>query len=186
MNRGEGKSRQAGFSLIELTVVVLIIAIGATLAFISVEGFSPSARLKAAVRTLASTINYTRNQAITIGEILYLEYDLRGNRYRVIVPFVQDMDGRRDEGETSIVEWEELGQGIQFEGLVLADGDVRQTEVVRIPFHPSGTTVGHIIYVQNQSEKTFSIEVNGLTGFVEFFNSRKELEGADVYDFEIE
>ncbi|MEQ8765578.1 MAG: prepilin-type N-terminal cleavage/methylation domain-containing protein [Planctomycetota bacterium] len=185
---------QAGFTLVELAIAVLIIGIGMTYVFMGVETFSATSELKATARGLASTIDFCRNEAISVGETIYLEYDFQNQRYRAIFPFVYDSDGTkqeiRDEDDQEVTEifgWTNLPARIRLQRILLPGNEAIENDRARVQFTPIGSTTAHIISLVNQRETMrYSIEVNPLTGLVEFYEYEKEFDTAEESDFDIE
>ena len=56
--------RDAGFTLIEITAVVIIIAMITSLAIVRLDGMLPSTRTEAAARELLAELDFARTQSI--------------------------------------------------------------------------------------------------------------------------
>lgn len=78
------KDRQ-GFSLIELTIVVVIVAIGAAIGGFSYRQMLPDLRLKAATRDLKSDMNMARMRAIRENNFVAVAINAGGDGYRVFI-----------------------------------------------------------------------------------------------------
>jgi general secretion pathway protein H len=71
-----------GFTLVEMTVVLLIIAIGTALAIPMVEGGMESREVRRAARQIASTMHYCRGEAVGLGAPQALLIDVNENSIR--------------------------------------------------------------------------------------------------------
>ncbi len=78
---GRAARTRAGFTLIEMVIVVAILAIVAVAAIPTLLGGSDNARLKAAVRELSAAFDLARSEAIRTGEIhiVFVGTDASGN-----------------------------------------------------------------------------------------------------------
>ncbi len=72
-----------GFTLIELTAVLMLVAIGFAALSYGLTAQLENQRVKAAARELVAALRQTRAQAILKGESQALELDLRERSYRV-------------------------------------------------------------------------------------------------------
>lgn len=75
--------RQRGFSLVELVAVLMLIAIVAGTAALSISGSLAGAKTRAAVRDLTAALRQTRGLAIVKGEERSLEIDVEARTYQV-------------------------------------------------------------------------------------------------------
>ncbi len=75
--------RQRGFSLVELVAVLMLIAIVAGTAALSISGSMAGAKTRAAVRDLTAALRQTRGLAIVKGEERSLEIDVEARTYQV-------------------------------------------------------------------------------------------------------
>jgi general secretion pathway protein H len=145
VSRIPNHTRSAGFTLIELMAVIVLLAIALTAVTFSFSKSLQSARVRAASRDLVAALRYTRGQAIVKGEQEVLNLDLDSNAYTApgkgAVKLPKDMSLRLTTAET-----EQTGAnagGIRF----FADGS---------------STGGHISVLQGQRE--WRINVAWLTG----------------------
>jgi len=137
----------AGFSLIELVAVLVLIAIVFAMVSMSFSKSLSSAKIQAASQDLVAALRFTRGQAIVKGKATSLELDIENNRYMV--------PGRR------VVN---LPPNMRM-SLLTADNEVTGQNSGRIRFFPDGaSTGGHVsIFVGNAE---WRINVDWLTGAV--------------------
>jgi prepilin-type N-terminal cleavage/methylation domain-containing protein len=94
------KSREAGYSLIEIAVVIVIIGILAALAVPAMEEWMANARLKEAARQVADAFTLARENAIRTGDyqIVFFQKDMLGAALlggnAIPVPILTLDDGR--------------------------------------------------------------------------------------------
>lgn len=74
--------RSAGFSLLEVLLVVALIALAGTLAVTVARGGLEGMRLRSSARTLAAELRFTRAQAIASGQVQRFEIDPASHRWR--------------------------------------------------------------------------------------------------------
>ena len=146
------RTRQSGFTLIELVAVVALIGIALSVISLSFSKSMSSAKVQAASRDLVAALRYTRGQAIVKGKSTSLELDIENNRYMVPGPKVVN-----------------LPRTMRMT-LLTADSEQTGQNSGRIRFFPDGaSTGGHISVFQGDSE--WRINVDWLTGAV----TREEL-----------
>ena len=178
------------FSLVELIIAVAILAILASLVFISLQSVLPRAQLNSAVRELAATLHGTRSDAITRGAPFSIEYFFEEGEghprgYRVVTPFRAGGQGgfaARDEARLAR-EWHRLPDSVRFERIDLV-GDQYTTGVVSVQFDPLGSASDHRVHlVQDPDEHRYTIEVLALTGQIRFHDGEFEREPPKDGDF---
>jgi len=152
MNRGTHK---AGFTLLELLLVMLLIAVAAAIVAPSFSGFSRGRRLPNTAMALVTTARWCRVQALTEGVTYRLRID-RGNRQWFAEK--QDENGQfvvsdRDMGKEHV-----LPEGIDFGAITFeknfADGD-QQGEFVT--FKSGGRT--DVATIRLESDRTQFVDV---------------------------
>ena len=140
-------SRQAGFSLIELLVVLSILALTAALVSPALDRALQSARLKGATRELASALRQTRGQAIHRGLPARFILDTHQRRYRV---------GQRNART--------LHQELALT-MIIAKVERNSEHEGGIRFYPDGSSTGGRVTLNNPAG-AFDIDVHWLTGQV--------------------
>lgn len=160
---------RAGFTLVEMMGVIVILALVATIVSVNWNAMVPRANLHAAVRALASTLSGTRSEAIARNATFQIQYDLEQQRYRVVTPFRQEGEGLAiGEEDRRALQWTPLPKGVQFQ-VITIDGVEYRKGIVYVRFDALGTASGHtIVLVQMPYEAKYTIEVQGLLGLIDY------------------
>lgn len=153
----------AGFTLIELSLVLLIIAIVLNLAIPRLRSAS-GADLTREARKLSNTFRLLRSEAILNGQIYQLHYDLDRERYWVTI-------GNPGGATSSIVEdFGPLARGVALNSpigirdVVLPEnGDDATAENLLTNFYPDGTVDRTVVHMDDGRE-SYTLWVNPLTG----------------------
>lgn len=162
---------RAGFSLVELMGVVVVLGLMATMVAISWQSILPRAELNKAVRDLSSRLYTVRSDAIARKARFEVQYSLeeadeRPIGYRVVSPFRADGRGglaARDE-ERLAFPWEPLPGGVKFQRIRVNGLDVTNG-VVSVFFDPLGTSTDHLVILRQLPDgPSHTIEVLALTG----------------------
>ena len=144
-------SGRRAFTLVEMVVVLLIIAIGSVLVVPMVEGGFEAREVRRAARQIASTMHFCRGEAVALGQPQELVIDTVQNsihttawgRWAVLTDraVIEDVRGGQ-----------EFGEG-----------------VVQILFFPNGSTSGAEVVVasrRDRREHRLKIELDPLLGTV--------------------
>lgn len=179
------KGVRAGFTLVELMVVLLILGMVAGMATMSWQKILPTQELNTDVRALAARIQGTRSDAIARNAEFKIYYDIDADRYWVETPYTvgggfvlreQDEELRLEVMETDLHEGVSI-QSVTIDGIEYLDG------VVFVRFDPLAASSAHtVILYQALFERHFTIEVLALTGLIKFHEGiyrRDEPQDAD-------
>lgn len=182
--------RRGGFSLIEISVVVLILGMLASLTYMALQGLLPRTELNSAIRELASTLHEARSDAIARNAEFQVEYYFEADEghprgYRVVTPYraggVGGLAGREDERLAR--EWHTLPASVRFQSIVL-NGETYTTGQVVVRFDALGSASDHRVHLLQQPYgHEYTIEVLALTGLIQFHEGRFERELPDDGDF---
>lgn len=165
---------RAGFSLIEMLGVLVVMGLIATIVTANWNAILPKEDLHTAVRQLSETLGGTRSNAIAYNASYQIQYDLEGSRYRVITPFKSAQPGAR-QGELAVrdedrlaLPWTQLPKTVKFQSITV-EGIEATRGMVFVRFDPLGTASGHtLVLVQAVTENRYTIEVQGLLGLIDY------------------
>lgn len=147
-----GAARRAGFSLLEVLLVMLLIAGASTFAVLTISGGTEGMQLRSSARQIAANLRLARAQAISTGQPQRFEIDPRSHAW-------QGAKGRRGEVPPRL--------GISFTGA----REVQPSEGVgAIVFFPDGASTGGRIQLSSRGAG-WNVDVAWLTGEVRLHRS---------------
>lgn len=186
-----GRFARAGFTMVELMVMILILSMLTTLTVMTVQSVLPSTELNSAVRELASTLSEARSDAIARNAEFQIEYYFEETAehprgYRVITPFrIGGQGGLAYEEEQRMARnWVALPDSVAFQSITI-DGKTFSTGRVTVRFDPLGGASDHtIVLVQPEYQNHYTIEVLALTGLIQFHDGVFTREPPQEGDFQ--
>ncbi len=150
MSRPGEATRSAGFSLLELIVVLLLLGLASVLVAPSFTGGLSGLQLETSTRDLITLMRHARSEAIAKQHV-----------FRVVVGQEDPLSVKyfltNDFGET--IQERELPKGFQFQ---VAD-DMRLP--LTVSFYPNGRSTGAAFGIKNKQGKATAIVVDSVTGF---------------------
>lgn len=161
----QGAPGRAGFTLIELTVVLFIIALVTLLVIPDVKGFRDS-QIKSVARRLAGRAGYLYNEASAAKLVLRLTFNLDTNSYSVarLDPhspspvFVPDPDP--DAAPVM------LPAGVRLRDVTVADQGTVTRGTCSCDFYPEGFVDPTVVHLVNSAGTVFTLTFEPLTGQV--------------------
>ncbi|MBL8863008.1 MAG: GspH/FimT family pseudopilin [Planctomycetes bacterium] len=166
-------ARGAGFTLVELLVVIIGLGLIVTVVAINWRAIVPRAELHSAVRDLAGALQSTRSEAIARNASYEVQYDLDGQRYRIVTPFRAPTEagvgGLATVSEERLaLSWKRLPESVRFDNIWLGT-EVYSKGLVSVTFDALGSASGHVVVLQQPlDQNTYTIEVQGLLGLISF------------------
>lgn len=142
-----------GFSLVELVAVLMLIAIVAGTAALSISGSLAGAKTRAAVRDLTAALRQTRGLAIVKGEERSLEIDVEARTYQV-------------PGKSPV----QLPEELQMKLLTAATEQTGDSKGM-IRFFPDGSSSGGRVTLTRDRHE-WRVEIAWLTGEVRIEEDR--------------
>lgn len=160
-----GEGGRAGFTLIELIIVLLIIGIAFGVVGIAVHSGGSFFELNTFVKNVSATLGYARSHAVAEKKIYSFVLWKDNRAFGLYIDF---SDGNRDKDEEQpAVIYKDIPPALEA---VLKN----KTDDVKIDFFPQGNSSGGTIEIRDQKGKTFFIIVNKVTGRVEVKRSQNE------------
>ena len=148
---GAPSRARAGFTLVEMVIVLIIIGVGMALVVPMVEGGFEAREVRRAARQIASTMHFCRGEAVALGQPQELIIDAN---------------------ETSIhtTEW---GRWITLTDRAVVEsiqgGNVVGDGMVQIVFYPNGSTTGADVVLagrRDRRENRLMVSLDPLLGMV--------------------
>lgn len=139
----------AGFTLVELLVVLVMVGLLLTLVPVAFQNAVPSLQVKSAARELAAVMRDARGLAIKENRDAFVQVDVEAGRY----------SSNRRSGE------EILDEDIEI-SLLTAESELDDNGGGRIRFYPDGTSTGGRVSL-TLDDTTYHVVVDWLTGRIE-------------------
>ncbi len=189
--RGKRHARGAGFTLIELMVVLVLIALSTQLIMPAFGNDIPKAAVRADAENLASTIHYIRSEARLRASVYQLEIDLTKNCFQILLPaevkVQHEYDETEDWGENGAptLGWTYLSGAVKFSEVNLGQRSAPRGQLIKLRFDSSGRTGQMIISLTHKFEEDvqYSIFVPPLTGEIVVKPERIDFPKAADHDF---
>ncbi len=157
---------RAGFTLIEISLVVVIIALLLTTATVNLDRVLPSSRSESAAREFISTLDLARTSAVAQGRPYWVELLLDEDRYRILTPF--DLRGQpaRTPEERDSLGWVSLPDGVHFAGVQAAGGDYLEAGRYELQFDQIGSADELYVHLSNDAGEGYALtaRILSLTG----------------------
>jgi general secretion pathway protein H len=148
----------AGFTLIELIVVLMIIGVSLGLAGLFVSKGTGYLELKRFAKEISTTLKFARNHAVSEKKIYSFIIKTGEDTYGL---YTSDISGNADFEEATPVMSRTLPDKI------IIDLKEKGEDSYRIDFFPSGNSSGGEIDISNQAGRALSVTVNRVTGKVD-------------------
>lgn len=174
VSEGDAPAGVAGFTLVELMVVVALIGLVAQLVVANLGTLIPSTTLTSQANQLVANLDFLRAEARLQGKVIHVELDLTNHRWQIVLPPEETQVRRVDnEPKTFSLGWTALEDRAQFSGYLTAGGLMVSRGIVQIRIDENGFMPDFAIFLtlENNKEMVWTIRVRGMTGTAEVLTS---------------
>ncbi|MBC8370615.1 MAG: GspH/FimT family pseudopilin [Planctomycetes bacterium] len=156
----------AGFTLIEITAVVILISLLMSVAIVQLDSTLPSTRNESTAREIVANLDFARMQAIGRGQEYALVLDFDQQRFGIQLPFDNEGKPVANSDERPILRWHPITDGVILRSVLDPRGVRIRTDSYAIPFDAQGASRDIYIYIGSDlnPEYELTIRVLGLTG----------------------
>lgn len=156
-----------GFTLIEVVVVVVLVALLMSTVVVNLDGRLPATRNESAARELLGQLDYARIYALSYGRECEVLMDLDEQRYAIRLPVDSEGEPAPDPDDREVLPWHVMKNGVEILGVVDAGtGRVTERGEVVVAFHPAGS--GREVWVHMGSRENelavVTVRLLALTG----------------------
>lgn len=162
--KGKTAGGNRGFTLIELTVVLLLLSFLLLLALPNFRQFIGPGDMRRAILGLVGTLRYAQSQAAMTKQRHRLNMDLRENTFWVTR---EGGDGQFSRDPSSPREPRSLPKGVVFMDVSQEDRGKIQGGEAFIEFSPTGWVEECTLHLRKEEEEIFTVFVHPLGGKME-------------------
>ena len=163
IHRSIGRRRAAGFTLLELLVVLVLISLVSALALPRIAGSVPSLQLKTSARKVISILRFARGRTVTE----QVPFGVRFDPAQRTVQVVTAVDPERE--DQTVPPSNSLEAFVLPEDVGLCNLAGGETAPV-IGFYPTGASTGGEIILTTEGDRQMRVRVAALTGNIEIVN----------------
>jgi prepilin-type N-terminal cleavage/methylation domain-containing protein len=189
---------QGGFSLVEVLLAVMIVALLAGMAVVDYSGLLTFERLKQTARKLGGYCDRARAQAVSRQCSCLLQLDLRHSRYRFLPDPSRDRFGRFINPDTEVpmtpdeleewdegFDWEDLPRDVFFVDVLVSANEKfdERHEVVSIRYPSDGTVDPFVIHLKSGPGDLFSVSTMSMGASADCGPGRAEFPVAEASEF---
>lgn len=162
---------QAGFSIIELMVVVAILALILQMVMLNMGAMVPKTKLDAESKKLVANIDFLRSEARVQGKRYRLQLDLGNARWRMVLPAEERLVSEQtlEETQPRALDWSPLEEGVVFGGAGTVARGIARTGTYELVFDEGGNTADQMVFLKlaDDEEMVWTVQIRGLTGQTE-------------------
>jgi prepilin-type N-terminal cleavage/methylation domain-containing protein len=172
-----GVYNDTGFTLIELSMVMLVIGIVMAIAMPRVGGMLERQQMQRTINVLRGTVRYLQARAALTKYVYRLTIDLDQH-----VLFICYLDLRRSEDcypePTRELRPYVLPAAVRIVDVVTPQGEKIREGLAQTHFHPTGFAEPSIIHLESETAQHFTIMIEPLAGRIKVYDGYVELEAS--------
>ena len=157
---------KAGFALIELLVVLVIIGLVSAVVVPRLFSTLGNLNLKTAAQQTAATLRYDRSKAVAEKLSRAAVFNLEARSVRCFSMGVVSSVEKQDRIEAAKADMTfQMPEGVRIQKAVFGE-DVYETGEFTVLFYPNGSSTGGAVVLAGESGKRFEIMIDAITGIV--------------------
>lgn len=174
--RTSGHRSDAGFTLLELMVVVAILALAVQIVVVNLGAMIPRTVLDSECNRFVSKLDFLRSEARLQGKRYRIELDLDRSLWRYVLPAEERLTSEQTLEDTMpyALDWNTMEEGVKIQGIVQAGGIVVQRQgIAAIEFDENGFSADwNVFFTLDQDEEmVWTVQLFGLTGSSQLLTS---------------
>jgi len=172
--RHPASASERGFTLIELSIVILIIAVVTRFAVPKLRSIT-GAELGASTRRIANVSRYLYEESALRGTVLTLYFDLDRQQYWVARP---EEDGAEppEDSPDPISRRVILPDGVRVTDVVIPGAGKLSAGVVPSRFYPEGYADSSVIHLADGDGHAYTVRIDPVRGRGEVFDGYRDFE----------
>lgn len=154
-----------GFTLVEIMIVVIIVAVMFAVALPSLRGVNDNNRLRASVRELTNLMKYARTEAVFSGRTTEVFLDTEHHEFWLDLRRPVERGSEKKKG--SMERRRGLEKKVAFDAINAVEQNILKKGIIAVDFYPDGTASPTLISLKNDRETRYTVEVIRSTGQIE-------------------
>lgn len=156
------RNSRHGFTLIELCVVLVIVAVVLAIAIPRYGGFITRGTMRSEARRISALARYLSREASRSGNVYRLDFDVDTDSYRVTVGAAR---GRPVEENTHLTRPRLLPDGIRFKDVAILWRAGKSHDKQTVAFYPKGENDEAIVHFSDYGRKRlYSLHIKPYAG----------------------
>ncbi|MHC4713998.1 MAG: pilus assembly FimT family protein [Planctomycetota bacterium] len=171
MRTPTSRTDRAGFTLLELALVIIIIGIVSGLVFANLDVLIPGERLRRAASEIVAVSRFARTAARMHRVEVTIEYDLDKDLWAVtaVLPVEPEEEWEVEplllvEPGPEVLFFGGTGEDIRIRAVHYGENGIVQGGAVTASFKPGGAVGEHMVVLESESGSTIGVFVPALTG----------------------
>ena len=167
--------KEGGFTLIEISVVVLLIGLFFFMAMPRLGNFLFQTDLKSVARSLKATVQVLRSKSVTTHRYTILHFDLdKGTYWGAYASPRQELETPRD--NLPLVSLRRLPEGVKFLDASNINSPKKRFGLVSSVFNPKGALEETVLHLTDKDQNVLTIIINAYTGRFSLYDEYVDVE----------
>jgi type II secretion system protein H len=162
-----------GFSLIELMVVLLLIAVLSAMIIPAMHGTYEDALLRSTARRLVDVFNLANSRSVTLNQVFYVRLNTKEGKY-LIEPQRRTPAAAKQFAPFEGVFDQRVSVELRRSEASEAERAENERDLARIAFYPDGTADGRELLLRDRQGFQLALRINPITARVQIVEPPRE------------